>query len=515
MAWVGLVEPNHHTVNVAASYGGGTDYLAGIQISTDRDDPFGQGPVGTAIREAQPVWCQEFQTDPRTRAWHERGALYGWSAMAALPLFRHGQPVGAISLYDGRSDAFREDTPQLLIEMASNLSHAMENIANKTDRDQAQQALQASEERFRSLFVNAPLAYQSLDQDGYFLEVNQAWLDTLGYQREDVQDQWFGDFLAPEFVEPFRALFPQFQAIGKVHTEFQMMHKDGRRRAIEFDGRIGYQPNGEFKQTHCILADITDRRQAENEVQSHHAELEEHVRSRTAELVIANKELEAFSYSVSHDLRAPLRAISGYGRMLIEDCQDRLSPEGTRLLSVIISETRRMGQLIDDLLAFSKVGRLPLQDSTEIDMTALVKSVFEELTTQNPQRVMELDLPPLPTARGDAAMLRVVWVNLLSNAVKFTARQPAARISIASCSANEGTANERTIYRVQDNGVGFDMQYASKLFGVFERLHTLAEFEGTGVGLALVQRIIQRHGGRVWADSSLGNGASFYFSLPC
>ncbi|HYP17551.1 MAG TPA: ATP-binding protein, partial [Opitutus sp.] len=223
----------------------------------------------------------------------------------------------------------------------------------------------------------------------------------------------------------------------------------------------------------------------------------------------AMKELEAFSYSVSHDLRAPLRGIDGFARALLEDCGAQLDAEGHRLLGTIRNETRRMGQLIDDLLAFSRAGRQEI-DPSLIDMTELARSAFLNIIEAAPPKVEPvLDLRLLPEASGDRALLRQVFANLLGNAVKFSSRQPAPRIEVTGTS--DGTVNT---YCIRDNGVGFDPRFAHKLFGVFQRLHRQEEFEGTGVGLALVQRIVQRHDGRVWAEGHPNAGAAFYFSLP-
>ena len=231
-------------------------------------------------------------------------------------------------------------------------------------------------------------------------------------------------------------------------------------------------------------------------------------RVHSAELETANKELEAFSYSVSHDLRAPLRGVDGYARMLQEDYGDRLDAEGKRLIEVVRSEAKRMGCLIDDLLSFSRMSRQSLENAP-VDMAGLARAVFEGLTSGLPGTIPRFELQPLPPALGDLAMLRQVWVNLLGNAVKFSSHQPAPVIE-AGFTRGAG----ETTYYVKDNGAGFDQQYAHKLFGVFQRLHTEAEFQGTGLGLALVQRVIHRHGGRVWAEGKPGAGATFYFTLP-
>jgi light-regulated signal transduction histidine kinase (bacteriophytochrome) len=236
--------------------------------------------------------------------------------------------------------------------------------------------------------------------------------------------------------------------------------------------------------------------------------LERRVVDRTTQLEAANQELEAFSYSVSHDLRAPLRAIDGFARILGEDYTARLGDEGQRVLGVICGEAKRMGQLIDDLLAFSRMSRQEAK-SVPIDLTALAQAVFDEHALKAPGRQIRLKVQPLLTARGDCAMMRQVLTNLLSNALKYTRSRPVAEIEIGG--RVEGAEN---LFYVKDNGVGFDMKYAGKLFGVFQRLHTEEEFEGTGVGLALVQRVIRRHGGRVWAEAKLNDGATFYFTLP-
>jgi signal transduction histidine kinase len=238
------------------------------------------------------------------------------------------------------------------------------------------------------------------------------------------------------------------------------------------------------------------------------AELEQRVAARTLALEEANRELESFSYSVSHDLRAPLRAIEGFSQVLVEEFGTPFGGEAQRLLGVVSANARRMAQLIDDLLAFSRLGRADLR-AGRVDMAALAAQVFEELCPPERRAQVELRLGALPACRGDAALLRQVWANLLGNALKFSSKREQARIAIGG----DHRAGEID-YHVDDNGVGFDMEYADKLFGVFQRLHSPAQFDGTGVGLAIVQRIVRRHGGRVWARGRTDEGASFGFTLP-
>jgi PAS domain S-box-containing protein len=254
--------------------------------------------------------------------------------------------------------------------------------------------------------------------------------------------------------------------------------------------------------------EIAARQQAEAKIIQLNVELEQRVIERTTQLEAANKELEAFSYSVSHDLRAPLRAIDGYTRILVEDYEPSLDAEGKRVCAVVQDEARRMGELIDDLLALSRLGRAEMQIS-KINMETLALTVFQELTTPEDRERIDFHVSPLPSAKGDPSLIHQVWTNLLSNAIKFSSKRARAIIQVT------GTQNaEEVIYAVNDNGAGFEMQYADKLFGVFQRLHNEKEFPGTGVGLATVKRIIQRHDGRVWGESQGDQGATFYFSLP-
>jgi PAS domain S-box-containing protein len=279
-------------------------------------------------------------------------------------------------------------------------------------------------------------------------------------------------------------------------TEHRAVWPDGSVHVLGARGKVYRATDGGALRMTGVCWDTTERKRAEERLQE-----------RTLQLEAANEALGSFTYSVSHDLRAPLRAIDGYSRILVEDHTAVLDAEGQRVLGVIQQNARQMGRLIDDLLHFSRLGRTELEKS-RVDVGALVQEVVDELRRVEPERRVTVTLGALPAALADGSMIRQVLVNLIGNAWKFTRAREDAAIEVG-CDHVGG----EVVYFVRDNGAGFEMEYAGKLFGVFQRLHRKEDFEGTGVGLAIVQRIVQRHGGRVWAEGAVGRGATFYFTL--
>jgi PAS domain S-box-containing protein len=344
-----------------------------------------------------------------------------------------------------------------------------------------------------------------------YVRQNRATLELLGISRDAMLGKQDSDFLPPEQAAFILAKDREVLAAGRlVDVSEQLIHsKTLGTRTLHTKKIPIFDERGEPKYILGISEDITEHKRADQAIRDLNAEL----RENAARLQASNKELEGFSYSVSHDLRAPLRAVDGFAQMLQEDYGRQLDAEGARYLSVIRENSRRMGELIDDLLSFSRLGRQPVQRA-EVNVNLLVREVVDELlhhgaggdpssSTITPQ----FELNALPPAHGDRALLRQVWTNLIANAVKYSSKTAHPVIQISGCQV--GAENH---YSVRDNGVGFNMDYVEKLFGVFQRLHRAEDFEGTGVGLAIVQRIVERHGGRVWADAVVDGGATFYFT---
>jgi PAS domain S-box-containing protein len=370
-------------------------------------------------------------------------------------------------------------------------TYLMINIIWK-GRKEAEKRLQLQTAEIRDLYDNAPCGYHSLDADGFFVNINNTLLCWLGYERDEVIGTMkFTDVIPPEDRPLFWQRFEAFKTSGEVsNIEFNLIRRNGSRFPVLLSATAIRGATGNYMKSRAITLDITERKQAEAKVKHLH------------------QELEAFTYSVSHDLRAPLRSIDGYSKILQEDYQDKLDDEGKRVIHVIMNNTKRMGKLIDDLLDFSRLGRKDML-LTSLNMTQFVTNIAQELVDHEKGRTIDLHVNTLLPASADVDMIRQVWENLLSNAIKFSGKVPHPSIEVGS-----SETDSEIIYSIKDNGVGFDMQYVGKLYHVFQRLHKIQDFSGTGVGLAIVKRIIDRHRGRVWAESRINSGAIFYFTLP-
>ena len=346
------------------------------------------------------------------------------------------------------------------------------------------------------------------DLNGRIIFWNTGSEQMYGWKAEEALEKTTDSLLKTEYPRAVEEIKARVLAHG--HWEGELIHtrKDGQQIVVASNWVLHRDENGKPKAILEVNNDVTERKQAEHEIRRLNEELEQRVADRTAQLQAANKELEAFSYSVSHDLRAPLRHIDGFSQALLEDYADKLDAEGKNYLHEVRNASQEMAQLIDDVLQLARVTRSEMRRE-EVNLSELARSVIADLQKRNGRANVSVTIKEGLTTRGDKRLLRIVLTNLLGNAWKFTSKQDQAEITFGS-----EQRNGEISYFVRDNGAGFDMAYANKLFGVFQRLHTAGEFEGTGIGLATVQRIVYRHGGNVWAEGAVNQGAAFYFTLP-
>jgi PAS domain S-box-containing protein len=435
-----------------------------------------------------------------------------------VPIRKDDKTLGLLSLQSYTPDAYTREDLNTLEALADHCGGALERIRAEQENERLNQELRLRLEELQTVFRVAPVGIAvAHDPECRVITGNPAFAALLGI--DPLASFSFNELEAGQL--PFKIMrggkpvpaseLPMQIAARKGVTvrdqELEIVLGDGRTLYTYISASPLFDDDGRVRGSLGVVIDLTERKGAEAEVLRLNEDLERRVKERTAQLEAINKELEAFSYSVSHDLRAPLRSIRGFSEVLLERYCKQLDPTGQEFLRRACQSSQQMETLIEDLLKLSRVSRSELQRQ-QVNLSSMAELLAAELRKADPQRAVEFVIEPGLQVRGDERLLRVALDNLLRNAWKFTSKQPQAKIEVGS-----SKGPPQALF-VRDNGAGFDMAYSSRLFGVFQRLHTVSEFPGTGVGLATVQRIINRHGGRVWATGEVNHGATFYFTLP-
>lgn len=432
----------------------------------------------------------------------------GFESLALLPLRAGKDCFGLLQLSDRRPDRFAPLAIAMWERLTDHLSLGLAKVL-------AEQSLRQSESFYRQTLESVPGMTFTTRPDGYCDYQSQQWVNFTGVPvNEHLGDGWNNLLHPDDRARAYAAWFDAVDGRAPYDLEYRVRRYDGRYEWFKVRALPIRNQAGKIVRWFGTAVNIDDLVQAQSTVRELNEQLEKRVRERTAELEAANRELEAFCYSVSHDLRTPLRSIDGFSQAAIEDFGDRLDETGRDYLNRVRSGCRHLDQLIDDLLNLSRVSREQMRREP-VSLTDLAESAVRQLRESSPERRVEVRIEPNLTAVGDARLLHAALFNLLANAWKFSAKHPAAVIEMGRAGepAQPGGAAQAPVFFVRDNGVGFDMKYAGKLFSAFQRLHTTTEFPGSGIGLATVSRVIQRHGGRIWAEAAVGCGATFYFTL--
>lgn len=516
MAWVGYAHNDEKkSLQPVAHAGDEAGYLDTIEISWNADEACGRGPSGEAIRSGQPAQSRDISKDA-TFCWQAAALERGYHSSIALPLREAGDSFGVLCLYRGEAEFFSPEEIKLLQELADNLAFGIGSLRVRQERLRSQDAARQAALRLAeqaSLLDHAQDAIIVRNPDCTLRFWNQGAERLYGWCAQEVQGKTLATLMYrnPDMLD--ESMRQTLDNGGDWTGEVEQLALDGSVVHVESRCSVVRDEQGHITGVLSINTDIRERKRAHEAILSLNVSLEERVRQRTAQLELANQQLEAFSYSVSHDLRSPLNAIDGFSQLLEKNiaklaAHEPLAERSGHYLARIRAGVVQMSELIDAMLSLAQVSRSDLRWEA-VDLSALAHGLLAGYQERSPSRPAHWQIEPGLLAQGDTRLLKQVLDNLLGNAWKFTAGQARAEITLT----HETSPSGETIYVVQDNGAGFDMAYASRLFGAFQRLHAQSEFAGTGIGLATVARIVERHNGRVWAEATPGKGARFYFTL--
>ncbi len=506
MAWIGEFQEASHCVVPLLSCGHVEGYLDHFCIDID-DRAQGGGPTGQSLKRGTHVVCNDIANDPGMGPWRDAALARDYRANAAFPFKEEGRTAGVLTVYAEQPLFFTDDIVRLFLGLADDISYALTALANRDQRSRAERQLRQAHQKLSLHMQKTPLGVIEIDREGRVVQWNRAAERIFGYRRADVVEQP-ASFLCVPPASCLAQVFAEMLREGEnISLSLENLAAGQRLITCEWYNTAVVDSDGRVTGVMSLVNDITELVASRRQIQALNVGLEQRVRERTAELIAVNKELESFSYSVSHDLRAPLRSIDGFSRLLLTRYHGQLDATGRDYLERVRNASQRMGMLIDDLLRLSRVTRAELLREW-VDFSMLVHKVAAELRQTEPARQVEWLIQDGVVVHGDAQLLRIALENLLGNAWKFTSLRQGARIEFGVLEQGG-----ECVYFVRDNGAGFDRRYADKLFGPFQRLHATEEFPGTGIGLATVQRIAHRHGGRVWGEGEVGKGAVFHFTL--
>jgi len=518
MAWVGYAQDDaERRIEPMAHAGDENGYLAAIRLSWRDDDATGQGPAGVAVRSGQPQQTGDISRSDNHFYWHAHALERGFLSAICLPLRDGPGPrgFGVLCLYSGEAQNFSADEVRLLQELADNLAFGVIGLRARLERRRSQEAERQAVLKIReqaSLLDRAQDAIMVRNLDRTIRFWNKGAERLYGWTAGEVLGKSMETLMYPDPQVLLDSMAQTLANNGDWTGELEQRARDGSVVCIEARWTVVRDEQGRVNGILGTNTDIRERKRAREEILQLNASLEERVQQRTAQLEFANKELEAFSYSVSHDLRSPLSAVDGFSdlleRAMAKAETSPLTERSRHYLARIRAGVAQMGELIDAMLTLAQVSRSNLRWE-RVDLSAMAGALLAGYREREPDRAARLHVEPGVQGQGDPRLLKQVLDNLLGNAWKFSAKQDCTEISFGRETGDDG----ETVYFVRDQGAGFDMAYVEKLFGAFQRLHSLSEFAGTGIGLATVQRIIARHGGRVWAESQPGQGATFYFTL--
>ena len=515
MAWVGYaVDDGLRSIKPVAHAGHEAGYLSSIKLSWSDEHLIGQGPAGQTIRSGLPQCSGDIARAENHFHWHEVALTLGYRSALFLPLRDGQRTFGLLGLYAGDVQDFPEEEVSLLQELADNLAFGIGSLRARQERRRSQEAARDASAKVReqaSLLDRARDAIMVRNLDQTIRYWNKGAENLYGWSSDEVLGKTMVEVMYKTPQVLATAMQQTLASGGDWTSELEQVARDGSTVHVEAHWTVMRDDNDEINGVLGINTHIGERKRAREEILRLNASLEERVHQRTAQLEFANKQLEGFSYSLSHDLRTPLSAVDGFCHLL-ENALANSDADGSvgrhqHYLARIRAGVVQMGELIDVMLSLAQVSRKTLRWEP-VDLSALAESLLNRYQKQEPDRSTLIHIEPGLRVRGDPQLLRQVLDNLLGNAWKFCTGRPRTEITFG----REKNALE-TVYFVRDNGAGFDMAYASKLFGTFERLHLPSEFAGTGIGLTTVQRIILRHGGRVWGQAAPGMGATFYFTL--